>query len=164
MDFKTLISVFTGIVGVLVGVIVSEELTKKEMELEKAKLIMDETTVYVSQLRYLSWLLNENNEITEESEEKKSEFRNKVNNILYELQPHAYRIEVLLLNDEESDLYKYYFDIKKLLEEKQTEIKNLLSESTDSNYKKVPKTTDELDDLIKKMLTEISRFLQVELI
>lgn len=140
MDSNTWVSVFAGIVGVLIGVVSSEELSNRSIKIELNKKIMDDALEYTSLVRqfnhsYKQWEDIENkfsrckgyDKIDENSttkDEALTDVKKDLEKLLMEVEPYQFKLETMLQFKRNDSLYVAFIILKTELEDNNKRINN----------------------------------------
>lgn len=131
MNFEFAVSLFSGFVGVLIGVIASELISEKEMKVERYNQILDVSVNYFSALKMLRHkVINLEDNINVENRKEKQQNQKpeyfeqeivKINGLLSEIDRYKYKLEILFFNDVKKDRQKVevgtlYSKYKKILD------------------------------------------------
>lgn len=131
MNFEFAISLFSGFVGVLIGVIASELISEKEMKVERYNQILDVSVNYFSALKMLRYkVINLEDNINAENRKEKQQNQEpeyfeqeivKINGLVSEIDRYKYKLEILFFNDVKKDRQKVevgtlYAKYKKILD------------------------------------------------
>lgn len=131
MNFEFIVSLFSGFLGVLIGVIASELISEKEMRVERYNQILDVSVNYFSALKMLRHVviiletnIKDGNGKEKHQNQEPEYFEQeivKINGLVSEIDRYKYKLEILFFNDVKKDRQKVevgtlYSKYKKILD------------------------------------------------
>lgn len=103
LEFDVL-SLVSGAIGVLIGVVASEVISERDIKLEHAKMILDSAVEFVSLLQTLEYVIEDPNRNVDE-----------IIKVSQEIQPYQYKLDVLIINKEDTDIYKIHSEATRIV-------------------------------------------------